>query len=86
MEGAARAYVEFELLGYLTRRPAACDTIEGIVNWWLYEQRQTIGREIITAAVERLVAAGALREQRGPGGQILYAAPPDQVSTSQRQE
>lgn len=86
MEGAAQAYVEFELLGYLARRPDACDTIEGIIDWWLYDQRRTIGRDTITAAVARLVADGALREQRGPGGQILYAAAPGRIPTSQRQE
>ena len=74
IEGAAQAYVQFELLGYLARRPQACDTLEGIINWWLYDQRQAIGRETITAAVGRLVAKGALHEQRGPGGETLYAA------------
>ena len=63
IEGAARAYVQFELLGYLARRPEACDTIEDIINWWLYDQRQAIGRETITDAVERLVARDALHEQ-----------------------
>lgn len=86
IEGAARAYVQFELLGYLARRPQACDTIDGIINWWLYDQRQAIGRETVMAAVERLVARGALHEQRGPGGEILYAAAPGHIPTSQRQE
>ena len=86
IEGAARAYVQFELLGYLARRPDACDTIEGIINWWLYDQRQAIGRETIVAVVGRLVAKGALCEQRGPGGKILYAAAPDHIPPPQRQE
>lgn len=86
IEGAARAYVQFELLGYLARRPEACDTIDGIINWWLYDQRQAIGPETIMAAVRRLVAKGALHEQRGPGGEILYAAAPGHIPPPQRQE
>ena len=86
IEGAGQAYVRFELLGYLARRPDACDTIEGIIHWWLYDQRQSIGRETITAMVGRLVAQGALQERRGPGGEILYAAAPDPIPSPQRQE
>jgi hypothetical protein len=86
IEGAARAYVQFELLSYLARRPEACDTIEGIINWWLYDQRQAIGRETIMAVVDRLVAKGALHEQRGPGGEILYAAAPGNIPSPNLQE
>ncbi|MBV8686514.1 MAG: hypothetical protein JO238_07495 [Alphaproteobacteria bacterium] len=86
MGGAARDYVQFELLGYIERRPQACDTIDGIINWWLYDQRQTIGRATVLEAVSGLVREGALEEQRGPGGEILYAAPRPRQPPMQRQE
>jgi hypothetical protein len=74
LERAARAYVQYEVLGYLDRRPDACDTLDGIVGWWLYDQRLAIGRETVLAAVGALVATGAIQERRSDHGEPLYAA------------
>lgn len=85
IEGAAQAYVQHEVLGYLARRPGACDTIEGIINWWLYDQRRALGPETILAAVDSLVAQGALHERRTQSGDLLYAAPPGAVRPQQQE-
>jgi hypothetical protein len=74
-EEAAQAYVQHEVLGYISRRPEARDTIEGIIDWWLFDQRRTLARETISAAIEGLVASGALVEIPMASGDPLYSAP-----------
>lgn len=74
LEGAARAYVQFEVLGYLSRRPLSCDTLDGIIDWWLHDQRLTIGRDTIVGAVDDLLAAGAIERRASKIGKPLYAA------------
>jgi len=71
---AAQEYVQHELLGYLARRPDARDTLDGILHWWLYDQRRSTGHETIGAAVSALVSLGRLRELRLPDGAVVYAA------------
>lgn len=71
---AAQDYVQYELLGYLARRPHARDTFDGILHWWLFDQRRSTGHATISAAVSALVALGRLRELRLADGAIVYAA------------
>ena len=44
----------YEILKYLVRHPQAQDTVEGIVEWWLMEQR------IVNASAEVKVALAEL--------------------------
>lgn len=79
MDGSAKCaqvYVKSEILAYLERMPQASDTIEGIVNWWLYDQRLRTGREVVLAALADLVSAGVLEQRRIPPDTIVYAMPP----------
>ena len=71
--GEGRGEVEEAVLAYLREHPAAADTLDGIVDWWLPRQRHEIERARIRAALAGLVARGALRQQRLPGGELLYA-------------
>lgn len=61
------------VLAYLRDHPGAADTLDGIVEWWLPRQRYEIERSRIRDALATLVASGALRRQRLPGGETLYA-------------
>lgn len=61
-----------EILEYLHRYPDAQDTYEGILQWWLLERRVQRGTVEVEAALRQLVAAGHLRERRGPDGRIHY--------------
>jgi len=66
------AEVASAVLGYLRRHPDAADTLEGIVRWWLPQQRYETEKARIEQVLEALVADGALRCERLPGGASLY--------------
>ena len=61
-----------DILTYLADHPEASDTIDGIAQWWLLEQR--IRQEIpaIEKALTELVAKGFVLEQRGSNGRNHY--------------
>lgn len=65
--------VEHAVLAYLHRHPDAADTLEGIVSWWLPQQRYETERERIERVLGGLVEQGALRCSRLPDGAVLYA-------------
>lgn len=66
------AEVASAVLGYLRHHPDAADTLEGIVRWWLPQQRYETEKARIEQILEKLVADGALRCERLPGGAVLY--------------
>ncbi|RUL78939.1 hypothetical protein [Dyella choica] len=65
--------VEQSVLGYLHGHPHAADTLEGIVSWWLPQQRYEIEHERIKRVLEHLVQGGELCSYRLPDGAVLYA-------------
>lgn len=70
---AGRQEVERAVLAYLQQHPDAADTLDGIVNWWLPQQRFEIERQRIERALGHLVECGQLRCDPLPGGAVLYA-------------
>lgn len=64
--------IEMVLLAYLQRHPQAADTLRGIANWWLPLQRYENGRQQVERALTDLVAAGLLRGESLPDGEMLY--------------
>ncbi|WP_201316532.1 hypothetical protein [Dyella sp. EPa41] len=68
-----RQEVERAVLAYLHRHPDAADTLDGIVSWWLPQQRYETERERIERVLSVLVERGALRCDRLPDGAVLYA-------------
>ena len=67
--------VDDEILGYLSRHPAAKDTLEGIVVWWIPANALERAKAEVSTALQRLVAGKRLVAQRGSDGQIRYCAP-----------
>ena len=67
------AEVERSLLAYLRQHPQAADTLRGIVNWWLPQQRYESGCQRIELVLSELVARGVLRRDPLPHGDALYA-------------
>ena len=65
--------VERAVMGYLRAHPEAADTLEGIVDWWLPQQRYETERARIETALRALVDCGLLRRSGLPGGTELYA-------------
>jgi len=68
-----RQEVERAVLAYLHRHPDAADTLDGIVSWWLPQQRYETERERIERVLSVLVERGELRCDRLPDGAVLYA-------------
>lgn len=68
-----RREVEHAVLAYLDRHPDAADTLDGIVSWWLPQQRYVTERDRIERALGGLVERGELRRDRLPDGAVLYA-------------
>jgi len=65
--------VESAVLAYLAQHPDAADTLDGIVSWWLPQQRYETERRRIEKALGHLVERGQLRCDCLPGGAVLYA-------------
>lgn len=65
--------VERSVLGYLRCHPNAADTLDGIVSWWLPQQRYEMEHERIKRVLQQLVQGGELRSYPLPDGTLLYA-------------
>ena len=61
-----------EILGYLLSHPEAKDTVTGIVQWWLTEQRVRRTPADVKRAMRALVAQGLVMEQRLLDGRVYY--------------
>ena len=60
------------ILGYLLDNPNASDTLDGIMEWWLLNQKIRFETRIVFQAVTKLVADGLIVEQQGPDSQTIY--------------
>ena len=67
-----RSPIFYEILKYLTDHPYAQDTVEGIVEWWLLEQRIKTATTEVKTAMEQLVAEGLVIAHRGRTGRMYY--------------
>jgi predicted transcriptional regulator len=61
-----------EILTYLVEHPEAQDTVEGIAEWWLLEQRIREQISVIEKALSELVDKGFVLEQSGRNGRTRY--------------
>ena len=65
--------IEHSVLAYLHRHPQAADTLRGIVNWWLPQQRYDSDCRHIERVLDRLADKGVLHRDKLPDGEVLYA-------------
>jgi len=63
------------ILRYVATRPNACDTLDGVCQWWIPRQRYFDTRNDVLAALELLTARGELCSRADADGQVLYRAP-----------
>lgn len=61
-----------DILAYLVEHPQAQDTLEGIAQWWLMEQRIKQVISEVKSAIEELVREGLVLEHEGADGQARY--------------
>jgi len=67
-----KSEIAHELLAYLAEHPDAQDTLDGIVQWWLLEQKIKYQRNLVKEALAELVDKGLLIESKGCDSQVHY--------------
>lgn len=67
-----KSKVSRDILAYLIGHPESSDTVEGIVEWWLLEQKIRNGITIIEDALHQLVAEEFVLKHEGPNSRIHY--------------
>lgn len=60
------------ILGYLQKHPNAGDTLEGIVTWWLEQERIDRIVDEVAEALESLVKEGEVRVHKTQTGNAIY--------------
>jgi hypothetical protein len=63
-----------QILRYLREHPEACDTLEGVVRWWVMAQQINESVELVREALKELEMEGAIREEQAADGRTLYLA------------
>ena len=64
--------VWYYILSYLSDNPDAGDTFEGIVEWWLLDQRIKFETRNVSEAVSRLVSDGLIVEHEEADSRTIY--------------
>ena len=63
-----------EILSYLGKHPQASDTLEGIVEWWLLQQKIEYQTKVVRDALAELVERGFLVKEVMKDARIHYRA------------
>ena len=71
-----RSPIFYEILAYFADHPQAQDTVEGIVEWWLLEQRIKRATTQVKAVLAQLVAEGLVIPRDGTAGRVYYPCQP----------
>lgn len=66
--------VASEILSYLANHPQASDTLEGIVDWWLLQQKIEYQTKVVRDALAELVERGFLVKEVTKDSRIRYRA------------
>lgn len=61
-----------EVLAYLSEHPDAQDTLEGIVEWWLLEQKIKLMIRDVKHALANLVSRKLVVTRQGRDGRVYY--------------
>jgi hypothetical protein len=69
-----------EILAYLATHPAAQDTIEGILHWWVLDSCIRSWAPKITETVALLVNQGFLEEKPSSDGHVFYRISPQYLA------
>ena len=63
-----------EILSYLGKHPQASDTLEGIVEWWLLQQKIEYQTKVVRDALAELVERGFLVKEVTRDSRVHYRA------------
>ena len=73
-----------EILNYLLKHPDANDTLEGITEWWLLNQKISYEMKRVKAAVKKLVQEGWIIEIKGTNSTVRYRLHPKKPKSAKR--
>ncbi|RQO54794.1 hypothetical protein DBR47_22265 [Paucibacter sp. KBW04] len=59
---------------YIKARPQACDTLDGICDWWIPQQRLIDAQDEVLAALQLLIERGEMQARSGLDGQLTFHA------------
>jgi hypothetical protein len=62
----------YYILSYLSENPDAGDTFEGIVEWWLLDQRIKYETRNVSEAVTQLISDGLIIEHQETNKRTIY--------------
>ena len=62
----------YQVLSYLVDNPKAEDTLEGVLQWWLLQQRIGFEMNRVKQALEELAIRNFVIEIKGPENRIFY--------------
>ena len=62
----------YQVLSYLVENPKAEDTLEGVLQWWLLQERIGYEMKRVKQALEDLAVRNFVTEVNGPGNRIFY--------------
>lgn len=65
--------LSYDVLTHLLENPRSQDTLEGITEWWLLEQRIRCAVRQVREALAELMARGFVAKKSGRDGQARYA-------------
>jgi predicted transcriptional regulator len=77
-----KSRIAHEILAYLFAHPDAKDTLEGVMEWWLLEQKIKDGITLVKEALEELVEKGLVIEQKAEDTSMTRY----QIDRSKREE
>lgn len=63
-----------EILRYLELHPDAADNLDGVIDWWLFEQRLMRPAKQVESALNILIEENAVEKIRNPDGTTIYRA------------
>ena len=72
MYEVSRSHIARAILDYLLEHPDAQDTLAGIAEWWLPEEKIKTRLAIVKDALDQLVAKALVLERRGKDMQTHY--------------
>lgn len=61
-----------DVLSYLIDNPAAQDTLEGIVEWWLLDRKIASRTAAVREALAKLVDRGLILQRTGSDSRLRY--------------
>jgi hypothetical protein len=72
--------IAFLLLKYLQKTPDARDTLEGIIEWWLFQERIDLSSQRVKNVLSYLIAEKVMRTRIFNNQRICYELNPEKKS------